>query len=144
MCFANDLILSPCSIPSQALYQRSIAKIWMIILLKQPHLHARVHSDGSGAQRDAERARLYCVIVVRCYPAVALRFSKQINMREAVILQRGGKQTQQLSAAALIIPLQCDRVGFNLFTLSLLLRSLDWISIKQYRSYVLNGHVRWR
>lgn len=30
--------------------------------------------------------------MVRCYSAEALRFSKQINMRDAVILQRGGNK----------------------------------------------------
>lgn len=64
------------------------------VICHQRDSQSRVHLDGSGAQRDAERARLHYVVVVRCYSAVALRLGKQIDVRHAVILRSGGGGTQ--------------------------------------------------
>lgn len=80
-------------------YQRTVAKIWLFSLW-EPHLHPRVHSDGTGAQRDAKRARLYGVVVIRCHPAEAIRFSKQINVGEGIILHRGGKTSTVISSSS--------------------------------------------
>lgn len=92
--FANDLILTAWSLVLRTLCQRTITKILVIVffLLEQPYLHPRVHLDRSSAQWDAKWARLYCVIMVRCYPAEALRLSKQIDVGDAVILQREGNK----------------------------------------------------
>lgn len=83
------------------------------------YLHPRVHLDGSCAQWDAKRARLYCVIVVRCYSAVAVLFSKQINMRNAVILKIGEKHSDYQQRSSLNQPLQKNQTFFNKLSLIL-------------------------
>lgn len=92
------MVLADWPLVLQTLCRRSVTQLpAIILLLREPYLHSGVHLDGSGAQRDAKWARLHCVIVVRCYSAVALRIGKQIDMGYAVILQRGGKQTTAIT-----------------------------------------------
>lgn len=122
-----------------------------LVLLKQPYLHPRVHLDGGSAQWDAKWACLDSVVVVRCYPSAALRFSKQINTGYAVILQRSGNKERKYQQWPILVlksflATKPSKIltGWVLFFSALEKSGLNINKVISSISNISEGHVRWQ